>query len=384
MKIKTQINKIGRNSKKQKGFINPPIYKGSTIVFNNFKQYKKDLNIYEGLYGLNRTPLSDSFEEAVKKLYRCDAVVAVSSGLASVAVPLLALLSQNQHIIVTDSLYSPTRKFIENQLSKYGVEVDYYDPLDSENKIEKLIKKNTKIIYIESPGTGTFEIQDIPKITKIAKKHNIATIADNTWASFLFCNPFELGVDVVVEAVTKYINGHSDVLMGIVASTKKYSKVIRDTAKGYGICCGSDELYLSLRGLRTISIRMEKSQENAFLLAEHLQKNKLVSNVLHPGLSGNKNYKIWKRDFTGSSGLFAFELKKKYSDAKMEKFYKKLKIFELGYSWGGYESLITFPDLSERIIKDRYKGSIIRVHCGLADIKDLKEEMDKALRALES
>ncbi len=383
MKIKTQINKLGRNSKKQKGFINPPIYKGSTIIFNNFKQYKKEKSVYQGLYGLNRTPNSDIFEDTISKLYKCDSVVAVSSGLAAISVPLIALLKKDSHIIVTDALYSPTRKFIDDQLSKFNISVDYYNPLNPTQSIKKIIKKNTKLIFIESPGTATFEIQNIPEIVKIAKKNNLVTIADNTWASFLFCNPFNLGIDVVIEAATKYINGHSDVLLGIIASTKKYSRLIRNTAKGFGICCGSDELNLSLRGIRTLPLRIEKSGENALLMAKHLNKSKYVKQVYHPALPTHKNHQIWKRDFSGSSGLFSFELIKKYSESKLEKFFNKLKIFELGYSWGGYESLITFPDISERKNHNIYKGTLIRIHCGLDDIKDLKADIDNALYVLE-
>jgi len=383
MKIKTQINKLGRNSKNQKGFINPPIYKGSTIIFKNYKQYKKENSTSLGLYGLNRTPNSDVFENAIKKLYECDSVVAVSSGLAAISVPFIGLLSKDTHLIVTDAVYSPTRRFIEHQLLKFNIEVDYYDPLSSIENLEKLIKINTKLIFIESPGTATFEIQNIPAITKLAKKNNIATIADNTWASFYYCNPFKLGVDIVIEAVTKYINGHSDVLLGVIASTKKFSKVIRNAAKEFGICCGTDELNLSLRGLRTLPIRIEKCGENAVLMSKHLNKNKYVKRVFHPALPTHINHKIWKRDFTGSSGLFAFELIKKYSKLKIEKFYNKLEIFELGYSWGGYESLITFPEIHERYNKYKYKGTIIRIHCGLADITDLKNDMDNALKTLE-
>ena len=383
MKIKTQINTLGRNSKNQKGFINPPIYKGSTIIFKNYKQYKKEKSIYEGLYGLNRTPNSNALESALKELYKCDSVIAVSSGLAAVSIPLISLLSKDQHIIVTDSLYSPTRKFIKNQLSKYNIDVDYYNPLSSINDIKKLIKKNTKLIFIESPGTATFEIQNIPEITKLAKKYNIATLMDNTWASFYFCNPFKLGVDIVIEAATKYINGHADVLLGIVASTKQFSKKIRNTAKGYGICCGADELYLSLRGLRTLPLRIEKSGYNALLLAKHLKANRYISKVLHPALTNHPNHKIWKRDYSGSSGLFSFELKNKYSDSKIEKFYNRLKIFELGYSWGGFESLITFPDITERNENKMYNGTLVRIHCGLEDIKDLKADLDNGFKALE-
>tara|TARA_B100000686_G_scaffold350379_1_gene446203 strand:+ start:2486 stop:3640 length:1155 start_codon:yes stop_codon:yes gene_type:complete len=383
MKIKTKINKIGRNSKKQKGFINPPIHKGSTIVFENFNQYKNEKNIYEALYGLNRTPISDIFENAISRLYECDSAIVVSSGLAAVSVPIYALLSENKHIIVTDALYSPTRKFITNQLLKFNIQVDYYDPLTSINNLEKLIRKNTSLIYIESPGTGTFEIQDIPAITKLAKKYNIATIADNTWASFLYCNPFKLGVDIVIEAATKYINGHSDVLLGIIASKKKYSNKIRNTAKGFGICSNSDDIYLCLRGLRTLPLRINKSQENALILAKHLKNNNLVSRVLHPALPDHTNHKIWKRDFSGSSGLFAIEMKKKYSNKKLDQFHKKLKLFELGYSWGGYENLITFPSTSDRYNKNIHKGTLIRIHCGLADIQDLKKDIDNAIKTLE-
>ena len=383
MKIKTKINKIGRNSKKQKGFINPPIHKGSTIVFENFNQYKNEKNIYEALYGLNRTPISDIFENAISRLYECDSAIVVSSGLAAVSVPIYALLSENKHIIVTDALYSPTRKFITNQLLKFNVQVDYYDPLTSINNLEKLIRKNTSLIYIESPGTGTFEIQDIPAITKLAKKYNIATIADNTWASFLYCNPFKLGVDIVIEAATKYINGHSDVLLGIIASKKKYSNKIRNTAKGFGICSNSDDIYLCLRGLRTLPLRINKSQENALILAKHLKNNNLVSRVLHPALPDHTNHKIWKRDFSGSSGLFAIEMKKKYSNKKLDQFHKKLKLFELGYSWGGYENLITFPSTSDRYNRNIHKGTLIRIHCGLADIQDLKKDIDNAIKTLE-
>ena len=383
MKIKTKINKIGRNSKKQKGFINPPIYKGSTIVFENFNQYKNEKNIYEALYGLNRTPISDIFENAISRLYECDSAIVVSSGLAAVSVPIYALLSENKHIIVTDALYSPTRKFITNQLLKFNIQVDYYDPLTSINNLEKLIRKNTSLIYIESPGTGTFEIQDIPAITKLAKKYNIATIADNTWASFLYCNPFKLGVDIVIEAATKYINGHSDVLLGIIASKKKYSNKIRNTAKGFGICSNSDDIYLCLRGLRTLPLRINKSQENALILAKHLKNNNLVSRVLHPALPDHTNHKIWKRDFSGSSGLFAIEMKKKYSNKKLDQFHKKLKLFELGYSWGGYENLITFPSTSDRYNRNIHKGTLIRIHCGLADIQDLKKDIDNAIKTLE-
>ena len=383
MRIKTKLNRFGRNSKKQKGFVNTPIYKGSTIIFDSFDKYLKDISDKnnESLYGLNSTPLSDNLEESIKKLYNCESVVSVSSGLSSISVTFLALLKSNDHILVTDSLYSPTREFINKHLVNFNISVDYYDPELPPKNLQKLIRKNTKLIFIESPGTATFDIQDIPEIVKIAKKNNIITIADNSWASFIYCNPFKLGVDIVIEAATKYINGHADILLGLIASNKKYSNQIRSTAKGYGINSGSDELYLSIRGLRTMMLRIEESQKNALILARYLNNHKLVSKVFHPAIKTHHNHKIWKRDFKGSSGLFGIEMKKKYSKIQLKKFFNKLKIFELGYSWGSYESLVTFPSLEERKI-NKYKGSIIRIHCGLEDIKDLILDMENALKAL--
>ena len=225
MKIKTKLTKIGRNPLKQKGFINPGTYKGSTMIFNTFKDYLNDIKNFQ-----------------------------------------------------------------------------------------KLINSKTKLIYLESPGTATFDIIDIPFITKIAKKNKIPTVMDNTWASPLFCNPIKLGIDIIIDAGTKYINGHSDVLIGFVSSNKKYSKKIRSTSKTLGICPGSEEVYLAIRGLPTLEIRMREIENNALLMAKYLLEHDLVSDVYHPALPHTKNHKIWKRDFSGSTGLFSFMLKKKYSN----------------------------------------------------------------------
>jgi len=368
MNIKTILTKLGRNSKKNKGFVNPGIYKGSTILFKNFKEYLKDLNNKDDIdslhYGINNNPTCNEFEKAISNLYDATDTVTVPSGLTAVIIPLLTYLKHGDHVLISDALYNPTRQFCRQILIKYGVNVEYFHPTKKINKFSSLIKK------------------DIPKITKIAIKNNITTIADNTWASVIFCNPLKLGVNIVVEAITKYISGHSDVLLGIIVSDKKHAIKIRKYTKTIGLCVGSEEVYLALRGIPTLELRIKQIEKNALLLATELEKNKKIKNVFHPALKNHPNHKIWKRDFSGSSGLFSFELNKKYSNAKLETFYKKLKIFKLGYSFGGFESLITFPNLQYRTQIYEIKSNIIRLYCGLEDYKDQKNDIIQALKLL--
>ena len=385
MKLKTKLTKIGRNPKKNKGYINPPIFKGSTIIFDNFNSYIIDRDKNDAgnsKYGIQFNPTAENFENAIKDLYKANDTVTTNSGLSALIIPFLALLKNGDHVLINDSLYGPTRNFCEKILKKFGIFIDYFHATKNISNIENKIKKNTRLIFLESPGTATFDIIDFPKITKIAKKNNIITVADNTWASPIFCNPLNLGVNIIVEAATKYINGHSDILLGFIASDKITSKKIRFYTKTLGICGGSDEIYLALRGLPTLKTRIKEIEKNALNLAIELSKNKKIKKIFHPALKNHPNHKIWKRDFTGSSGLFSFELKKKYSNNYLEKFYNKLKIFKIGYSWGGYESLITFPTLNERKYKENIKGNLIRVYCGHEDTKDQIKDILNALDAL--
>ena len=355
MKIKTKLTKIGRNPLKQKGFINPGTYKGSTMIFNSYQDYLNDIKNADDrrtFYGINQNPFHKQLEDSISELYHCNDTVLSPSGLASIIIPFFAILKSGDEVLINDSVYSPTRTFCENILKQYKVKIKYFHPINKMNNFEKLINKKTKLIYLESPGTATFDIIDIPFITKIAKKNNIPTVMDNTWASPLFCNPIKLGIDIIIDAGTKYINGHSDVLIGFVSSNKKYAGKIRTAAKTLGICPGSDEVYLAIRGLPTLEIRMREIEKNALLMAKYLLEHDLVSDVFHPALPHTKNHKIWKRDFSGSTGLFSFMLKKKYSNDQIEKFFNKLKIFKLGYSWGGFDSLITFPPLDKREFKN--------------------------------
>ena len=385
MKIDTKLTKISRNVKKQKGYINPGIYKGSTMIFNTFEDYIKDINNNDDrttLYGINKNPSVDQLEKAITQLYKCHDTIIAPSGLAALVVPFLAYLKKDDEVLINDSVYSPTKTFCEKILKNYGIKIKYFHPIKNIKNFVKNINKKTKLIFLESPGTATFEILDIPFITKIAKKNNIPTVLDNTWGSPLFCNPIKLGINIIIDAGTKYINGHSDVLIGFVSSDKKHSKEIRITAKTLGMCPGSEEVYLALRGIPTLNLRMKQIEKNTLNLANKLLQHPLIDKVYHPALPSFTNHHIWKRDFIGSSGLFAFSLKKKYSLKSIEKFYNKLNIFKLGYSWGGFESLITFPPLSKRIFKSEVKGNLIRVYCGLEDSQDQINDILNALKVL--
>ncbi|MDC0624834.1 PLP-dependent aspartate aminotransferase family protein [Alphaproteobacteria bacterium] len=385
MKINTKLTKVSRNVKKQKGFINPGIYKGSTMVFNTFEDYLKDLKNHDDrntLYGINKNPSVDQLEKAISSLYKCHDTVVAPSGLAALIIPFFAFLKKNDEVLINDTVYSPTRTFCEEILKNFGVQVKYFHSFKDINRIQKLITSKTKLIYLESPGTATFEILDIPKITKIAKKKNIPTVMDNTWASPLFCDPLKLGINIVIDAGTKYINGHSDTLIGFVSSDKKHAKPIRVTTKTLGICPGSEEVYLALRGLPTLNLRMKQIEFNALELARELNKHPLVDKVYHPAIETSENHHIWKRDFTGSTGLFSFSLKKFYPQPKIKKMFSKISIFKLGYSWGGYDSLITFPPLSMRKYKNLFKGNLIRVYCGLEDSSDQIKDIINSLQAL--
>ena len=385
MKIKTKLTKLGRDPKNQKGFINPGIYKGSTMIFNDFKHYLNDIKKDDDrktLYGINSNPSHEELEKSISYLYKAEDTVIAPSGLTALIIPFFTFLKKGDEVLINDNVYSPTRTFCNNILKKYGIKIKYFHPTKNIKNFKKNISNKTKLIFLESPGTATFEILDIPFITKIAKKNKIPTVMDNTWASPIFCNPIKLGINIVIDAGTKYISGHSDVLIGFVSSDKTHAKKIRVTSKTLGICPGSEEVYLAIRGLPTLHLRIKEVEKNALNMAKKLKNNKLINKVYHPALIDFHHHNIWKRDFTGSSGLFAFSLNKRYSNILIEKFYKRLKIFKLGYSWGGFDSLITFPPLNKRSFKDNLKGNIIRIYCGLEDSKDQIYDIENALKIL--
>ena len=386
MKKGTILTKVGRNTKRDKGYINPPIYKGSTIVFDSFRKYLNDRDKvddgHNSLYGIQYNPTAENFEKAISELYEAEDTVLTPSGLTALVIPFLTFLKKGDHVLISDALYNPTRNFVEKILKNFGIKINYFHALKDINKLNKKININTKLIFLESPGTATFDIIDLPKVSKIAKKKNIITVIDNTWASPIFYNPFKLGINIVIEAATKYINGHSDVLLGLISSDKKTSKRIRFFTKTLGICAGSEEIYLCLRGLPTLETRLKTIEKNTLNLVKELKQNNKIRRIFHPANKDHPNHSVWKRDFTGSTGLFSFELKKFNTNKDLEKFSKKLKIFKMGYSWGGFESLITFPTIGKRKYKENIKGNLIRLYCGLENSEDQIKDIISALKIL--
>ena len=382
----TKVAHLGRDQDDSHGFVNLPVYHGSTVLYETYADFLESENRRklrnQVLYGRYGTPLSFALESAVAELEGASAAITVSSGLASITESLTAFVKQGDHILVTDSVYNPTRKFCDSVLKRFGVETTYYDPLIG-NEIKDLIKSNTSVIFLESPGSLTFEIQDLPAITSVAREHDIITILDNTWASPLYLKPFELGVDVSVHAATKYITGHSDTMLGIISSTEECYDQIRDTVRLSGQCAGPDPIFLGLRGLRTLPTRLQRHWKSGLVIAEWLAQRPEVESVIHPAMSSHPGHHLWKRDFLGASGLFAFKLHP-VSEAALGRLLDTTELFGMGYSWGGFESLlIPFdPRPTRTATKWDAKGPSLRIHVGLEDTDDLIANLEVGFEAM--
>lgn len=382
---RTTITHAGRHPHDNHGVVNPPVYHASTILQPSLDAFeasrKPDWQGYR--YGRAGTPTSRSFEEAVTELYGAAGSVAVSSGLASITNALLTVTKAGDHILVTDNAYGPTRRFCNTFLARFGVETTFYDPSIGAG-IDALFKDNTVAVFTEAPGSQTFEMSDIPAIAKAAHDRGAVVLMDNTWASPLYFDAFNKGVDIVVEAVTKYICGHSDVMMGIIVGNDAWAGPVRDMAKMHGNACGPDDLYLAQRGLRTLAVRMEQNQANGLALANWLRGRPEVKRVLHPGLTNDPGHEIWKRDFTGASGLFSFVLNEGYSRAALAALLDGLELYGMGASWGGYESLIIPADPTDYRTATPWTeaGQLLRIHAGLEDVDDLIADLGAGLDRL--
>ncbi len=380
--IETVLSHAGRDPKSNFGVVNPPVYHCSTVIFEDFKSFNESWKgTFKGLtYGRHGSESHKMLEDALAEIEGADKCLITCSGSTAIAVSMLAVLNSGDHALLPDSVYSPARAFAESELKRLGIEVSYYDPLTGA-AIEKHIKKNTRLIYTESPGSLTMEIQDIPAIVKVAKKHKIVTAIDNTWATPLYFKAFEQGIDISIHSATKYICGHSDVMMGFINCRKEFYVDIKRTYKNIGIVSGPDDIYLASRGLRTLATRLKEQSAAALELAKFLEKHPKVEAVLHPALPSFPQHKIWKRDFKGASGLFSFTLKKKLDDKGHAKFLDSMEIFKMGYSWGGYESLIIPFELSKirSVTNFPYKGAAFRVNIGLENIDDMKKDLEDAL-----
>ena len=366
------------------GIPNPPIYRASTIISDNLAQYRGE-EPQEYDYGRVGTPTSEAFEQAVAALYGADDVVTTPSGLSAINIALMAFAKAGDHVLLPDSIYGTSRAFITKMLTKWDVEIEFYRPRMNE-AVASLIKDNTSILYLESPGSLTFEVQDVPAMVKLAQERGILTMIDNTWGTAINYNALSMGVDVIIEAATKYITGHSDVNLGIICARGKHAVRLRQTVRMMGICAGPEDLYLGVRGLRTMAMRLKQSGETGIALAEFVEHQKAVDKILHPALASYPDHALYQRDFKGSCGLFGFTIHAHYSQEAIDKAAQKFEIFQIGASWGGFESLFTQAVLDEHkraFPEDVPKGYLMRVYAGLEDQADLRDDLARFFEALE-
>ncbi len=369
----TQAGHLGRDPRRFLGAVNTPVFRATTMLFPTVERLEQAARgEYDGIsYGLHGLPTVTDLQDAVATLEGGQGAFAVPSGLTATTLPLLALARAGDHVLVTDAVYGPTRRFCNNHLTRCGVEVSYYDPLAGA-AIERLFRPNTRIVYTESPGSLTFEVQDIPAIAEAAHRRGALVVTDNSWATPLLFRAFDHGVDVSVHAATKYIGGHSDVLLGlIVANEAAYPRLYR-LWTDMGVTASADDCFLGLRGLRTLPVRLARHQASALAIAGWLRARPEVREVIYPALPGSRGHELWKRDFTGASGLFGVVLQP-VAKARIDAMLDGMRLFGMGWSWGGFESLIIpiDPERTRTVTRWNAGGPCLRLHIGLEDPDDL-------------
>jgi cystathionine beta-lyase len=371
----------GRMSAEHFGTVNTPVYRTSTILHPTYASLKAEASARYN-YGRIGTPSTESFETAVAELEGAARTVSVPSGLNAITTAILAVVKAGDHILVTDNAYGPTRRFCNGALKRAGVETTYFDPTLGAG-IEALFRENTKLVFTESPGSLTFEVSDVPAMAEVAHKHGALVAMDNTWATPVYFPALNRGVDLSIQAATKYIGGHSDVMMGTVSVGEALAKQLETYAHDLGIFASPDDCFLALRGLRTMPVRLARHWGNGLMLARWLKDRPEVSRILHPALESDPGHAIWKRDFTGACGLFGVVLKQ-CSETKLAAFMDGLQHFGLGYSWGGYESLIIPAGFVRTATKFDAEGPVIRIHAGLEDAGDLIADLAAAFQRMEA
>jgi len=386
MKEATKIVTAGRDPAKNYGVVNPPVYHASTILSETVSEQRaKGIARSKGergmTYGRNGTPTHFALEDAILALEGGDRCKLYSSGVGAIAAVLLAYVKTGDHILVVDSSYGPTRRISDQLLARFGVETTYYDPIIDPSDLRDLIRPNTKLVFAESPGSHTFEMQDIAGIADVAHEKGCVMVMDNTWASPLYFKPFEHGVDVSVQAGTKYIVGHSDVMIGTITAREEVWPALAEATADLGQTAGPDDVYLAQRGLRTIGVRMPRHWENGLKLAHWLHERPEVECVMHPALPDDPGHQIWQRDFLGASGLFGVSLQPTSSDA-LDAFIDQLELFGLGASWGGYESLVLITKPTRVARPWKGAGPTIRFHAGLEDPDDLIADLAAGFDAM--
>jgi len=380
-RAETTLVTAGRDTVAQKGFVNPPVVHGSTVLYPT----AGDLHAHRGeyQYGRRGTPTTKALQQAMMALEgpQCAGVGLTPSGLAAISTALLAVLKAGDHLLVCDNAYRPTRNFCNGLLARYGVETSYFDPLIGVG-IAALFKPNTKAVLLEAPGSQSFEMPDIPAIASVAHARGALVIDDNTWATPLYHRSLEQGVDISMQAATKYIGGHSDIMFGTISANAKAWPQVAEAIQLLGVCAGPDDVFLATRGLRTLAVRLAQHHRSGLEMARWLAARPEVTRVLHPALETDPGHAIWKRDFTGASGLFSIVLKpapQKAVDALLD----AVELFGMGYSWGGFESLvIPFDCASYRTATPWAPGGpTLRLHIGLENVEDLKADLERGFAA---
>ena len=386
MKESTQILHKGDTPTQYHGAVNPPVVHASLYGFKTYQEYIEALKDIEHTPFYNRhfNPTVNALERKIADLEHAETAIAFASGMAAITAPLLALLSHGDHLLVADCVYGPTRHFCEDTLTRMGIKVEFFPPSESADLAPR-IRENTRLIYLESPGSLTFPLQDLPAVAELAQARNIYTLADNSWATPLFQKPLEMGIDIVVHSGTKYIAGHSDLTLGLLACSNELFDKIKPTAALLGASLAPDDAYLALRGLRTLPLRLQQHQDSALTLARWLQARPEVQEVFHPGLPTFPDYDLARRQLQGYTSLFSLQLHPG-SPAARAAFLDTLDLFLIGVSWGGYESLMiplagthkSRPDLKtqRRLTDDTFRTSV-----GLEDPDDLIADLEKGLAA---
>ncbi|OLB78912.1 MAG: cystathionine beta-lyase [Alphaproteobacteria bacterium 13_2_20CM_2_64_7] len=382
LKPATRLVAGGRDASAHYGFVNPPVHHASTVLYPSAEDFLARRSRY--LYGRRGTPTSEALENALRELEGpdCAGVALLPSGLAAISTALFAVLDAGDHLLVTDSAYQPTRRFCDSVLRRKGVETTYYDPLIG-GGIAALMKPNTRAVFVEAPGSLSFEVQDVPAIAATAHAKGAVVLMDNTWATPLYFHAFDKGVDLSIQAATKYIGGHSDVMLGTVSANQATWERLSETVHALGLCVGPDDIYLGLRGLRTMGVRLAHHRQAGLKVARWLAARPEIARVLHPALESCPGHAVWRRDFSGASGLFSIVFKPAAQSA-VNAFVNELRLFGIGASWGGFESLaIPFDCTSIRTATKWLPGGpTVRLHIGLEDVEDLIGDLEGGFAAL--
>lgn len=376
----TEVVRLGRDPFRFDGFVNPPVVRGSTVLSPTYDALVNHSGRYS--YGRRGNPTTEALETAISALEGADGTLLTPSGLSAISVALLGVLKAGDHLLMVDTAYNPTRRICDGVLRRAGIAVSYYDPLIGAG-IEALVQPNTRAIFLESPGSQSMEVQDVPAIVAVAKARGLITLIDNTWATPLYFKPLALGVDVSIMAGTKYLSGHADLNIGTIAARGAVFKQILSAHGDLGICVSPDDAALGSRGLRTMAVRLERHWRSGLEVARWLAARPEVARVLHPALEGDAGHALWKRDFTGACGLFSAILKP-VPEPAFAAFFDALALFGMGYSWGGFESLIIPFDCSSYRTATTWApgGPAMRLHIGLEEPADLMADLAQGFAAM--